>query len=93
MVAYDYDSNIIYVKCLKSRKFSELLEAYRKVHKLIASRVFRSKLHFTDNEYVESFKNFMSMNNEKFQLVLLNIHRRNVAEQEIQTFKSHIIAG
>ena len=31
--------------------------------------------------------------NEKFQLVLPHIHRRNSAEQAIRTFKEHLIAG
>ena len=93
MVAYNYDSNTIHAECLKSGKCGELLEAYRKIHILLVSRGLKPKLHFLDNECAESFKNIMHMNNERFQLVSSNIHRKNAADQTIQTFKSHFITG
>ena len=81
------------MECLKSRKDGELLEVYRKIHKLLVLRGLKPKIYFLDNECAESFKSFMYMNDEKLQLFPPNIHRKNVAVQAIQNFKSHFIAG
>jgi hypothetical protein len=38
-------------------------------------------------------KNFITVNNIAYQLVLPHCHRRNAAERAITTFKEHFVAG
>ena len=87
MVIYNYHSKTIHAESLKLRKGDALLGAYKKIHTLLVSHGLKSKLHFLNNKYAESFKKFMEKNDEKFQLIPLNIHRRNVAERVTQNFK------
>lgn len=46
-----------------------------------------------DNECPEELKNYFRSNKVQFQLISPNLHRNNLAEKAIGTFKDHLIAG
>ena len=50
-------------------------------------------MHYLDNEFPKVLQEFMTEKDERFQLVPPHLHRRNLAERAIQTFKNHLIAG
>ena len=93
LFAYHFDSNTIHAEPLKTRSVLDLTEAYQKLHSLLTNRFLRPHLHILYNECPTVLKTFMREVNEKFQLVLHRIHRRNSAERAIRTFKEHFIAG
>ena len=93
MVAYDYDSNTIHAKPTKNRSGQELLKGYTTIHNLLSERGLAPKMHYLDNECPKLLQQFITKKEERFQLVPPQLHRRNLAEQAMQTFKNHFIAG
>ena len=78
---------------LKTRSGLDLKTTYQKLHIFLTRRGLKPHLHILDNKCSNVHKNFMREVNEKFQLVPPHIHRRNSAEQAIQTFKAYVISG
>ncbi|EEC51526.1 predicted protein [Phaeodactylum tricornutum CCAP 1055/1] len=93
LVVYDYDSNFIHVEPMKNRTGTEILAAYRRAFDLFSSRGLRPQLQRLDNEASTALQQFMDDSRVDFQLVPPHLHRRNVAERAIRTFKNHFIAG
>ena len=93
LVAYNYDSNTIHAKPLKTRPGLYLTTAYQKQHSLLTNRGLIPQLYILDNECPNVIKIFMREVNEKIKLVPPHIHRRNSVEQDIRTFKEHFISG
>ena len=93
LVAYNYDSNSIHVKQLKSCHDNDTITAYEEIYAKLTSRGLKPKLHWLDNEASKALKNFITKKNTEYQLTPPHIHRRNVAERAIQTFKNHFISG
>ena len=93
MVDYDYNSNTIHTEPMKNCSGKELLKVYTTIHNLISERGLAPKMHYLDNECPKVLQQFMTEKEERFQLVPPRLHRRNLAEQAIQTFKNHFIAG
>jgi len=48
---YNYDSNTILAKPLKTRTGSDLLAAYIKIQSLLEQRGLKPKIHYLDSEY------------------------------------------
>ena len=63
------------------------------MRKLLCSRGLAPKTHVLDNKYSKVLKEYMTEENETFQLVPPHLHQRNAAERAIQTFKNHFISG
>ena len=93
MVAYDYDSNKIHSEPMKNCSSPELLKGYTTIHNLLSERGLAPKMHYLDNQCPKVLQKFMIDKDERFQLVPPHLHRRNLAEHAIQTFKNHFIAG
>ena len=93
MIVYEYDSNHINGKSIKSCNAAYLTRTYKKVHKMFTLRGLQPQLHILDNEFSNIFKNFMKKVDEKFQFVPPHLHRQNAAEMAIQRFKNHFISG
>ena len=53
----------------------------------------KPKTHRLDNEFSNSLKNIIKGNHAMLQLAPPHIHRRNLSERSIRTFKEHLIAG
>ena len=92
-VLYDYDSNSIHPVPIKNRLAESILEAYKQVHSKLIKAGLKPKLHRLDNECSQILKDFMTEEQEDYQLVPPGTHRRNSAERAIRTFKNHFIAG
>jgi hypothetical protein len=93
MVCYVYDCNYVKVVPVKSRSASEWVKAYDSVHQELTVKGFKPKLQTLDNEASAALKNFFTVNDIAYQLVLHHCHRRNAAKRAIRTFKEHSVAG
>ena len=61
--------------------------------KKLTDRGHHVDIQILDNEVSADFKRTIQQYwGAKYQLVLPNIHRRNIAERVIRTFKSHFLA-
>ena len=93
LVAYNFDSNSIHVKPLKSRHDHDTIKAYEDIYNMLSRRGLKPRLHWLDNEASKALKNFINKEQTEYQLTPPHIHRRNTAEQAIRTFKNHFISG
>ena len=57
------------------------------------SRGRKPNLYILDNECSTELKHSLTKNNIEFQRVPPHVHRCNIAERTIQTFKHHFLAG
>jgi hypothetical protein len=92
MVLCEIDSNSILVEPLRNRTEGELMKTYQKLVDRLKSYGIIPKHHILDNEASEDFKATILSNGMDYQLVPPHIHRRNIAERAIQTWKDHFIA-
>jgi hypothetical protein len=93
MILYDYDSNIILSKPLKTRQASELTTAWTSLHDQLQSNGYAPELHILDNECSDELKKAFKKYSVAFQCVPPHVHRRNAAERAIQTWKNHFCSG
>lgn len=92
MVVYSYDSNAILTEPMTSRTEAELLRAYTVLHTYLKDRGLKPTLQRLDNEAPKRLKQFMTEQGITWQLVPPGIHRTNLAEKAIGTWKDHFIA-
>ena len=92
-ILYDYDRSYITAVPIPSRTQFQLLNAYKTAIKLLQERGFKPKLQFMDNEVSKLLKEYMHKEHIDLQLTPAGLHRRNLAERAIQTYKNHLIAG
>ena len=59
LVAYQFDSNIIYAEPLKTSSGLDFTAAYQNLHSLLTNRGLRPHLHILDNECPNVLKTFM----------------------------------
>ena len=92
-IIYEYDSNTILAKPLKTRQALEINTTWSETHLRLRHNEFAPKLHVLDKkcsfEINKAFKKYYVA----FQLVPPHIHRRNAVKQAIQTWKNHFCAG
>jgi len=97
MVAVELDGNYIDAEPLKTRKAKDLTEAYQRIYqRWKATGVICPNWHILDNEAPEDFKQAIRENNCRVELTPADMHRRNIAEKGMQTFKGHfksVLAG
>jgi hypothetical protein len=92
MVLYDVNGNYIDVESMKDNKDNSLVAAYKQLWQRITHQcTTKPKMHILDNEASAVFKTAIKTNCD-LQLVPPDTHRRNLAEQGIQFFKSHFVA-
>eukprot|EP00970_Alexandrium_tamarense_P007123 scaffold1237_cov194-Alexandrium_tamarense.AAC.1 len=89
---YVVDANFIKSYPIKSRHRTELLKAYDDVYKYLRIRGYRPKLHRLDNETSKDVEDFIVEQNAKHQYTPPDIHRTNIAERMIRTWKNHMCA-
>jgi hypothetical protein len=68
-------------------------QRYDSIHQELTVKGFKPKLQTLDNEASTALKNFFTVNDIAYQLVLPHCHRRNAAERAIRTFMEHFVAG
>ena len=93
LVAYNFDSNSIHVKPLKSRHDNDTIKAYEDIYNIFTQRGLKPQLHWLDNEASKALKSIIDEQQTTYQLTPPHINQRNVAEQAICTFKNHFISG
>jgi hypothetical protein len=87
MLCYIHDCNYIKVVPMKSRSVSKWVKAYDSIHQELTVKGFKPKLQTLDNEASSALKNFSTVNNIAYQLVLPHCHRRNAVERANQNFQ------
>ena len=90
---YDYDSNKILVKVLKSKSGKEIKHAYMTIFHKLARRGCAPSTFILDNEISKELTTAFIQNDITYHLVPPEVKRRNAAERAIQTWKNHFIAG
>jgi hypothetical protein len=92
MVNIHLDTNYIFCKLMKNRTEDEMINTYQ--HMVDRMKISRLGLkhHQLDNECSKNFTLCIRRNRMTHELVPPNNHRRNIAEQAIQTFKNHFVS-
>jgi hypothetical protein len=93
MILYDYDSNAILSKPLKTYQAGNLTQAWQALHTRLQSNGYAPDLHILNNECSDELKKAFQKNNVDFQRLPPYSHRRNTAERAIQTWKNHFSTG
>jgi hypothetical protein len=91
-VLYDFDSNVIIGKPIKSREAEQLVSGYQQCYDELREGNIIPILHRLDNEVNELLFAAIKSNNCKFQIATAQDHRQLIAERAIQTYKYHLIS-
>jgi hypothetical protein len=92
MVAIHLDANCIFAKSMKNRTEGEMIRVYQKIlNRMKAARLGLRK-QVLDNKCSAEMNACIKENGVDYEHVPLGQHRRNQAEQAIQTFKAHFIS-
>jgi hypothetical protein len=78
---------------MKNRSDAEAIRAYAVIYDELTAKGLIPIFQTMDNEVLTALKMFLVSRNMKFQLVSPHIHRQNMAERAIQTFKNHFVTG
>ena len=92
-ILYEYDSNSILAKPLKTRQALEINTTWSETHIILRHNRFAPKLHVLDNECSLEMKKAFNKYDVTFQLVLTHVHGRNAAKRAIQIWKNHFRSG
>ena len=97
MIAVESDGNYIDAEPVQTRKAKALTDAYQQIYqRWKATGVVCPNWHVLDNEAPAELKQAIHKNNRRVELTPPDMHRRNIAERGMQTFKGHfkaILAG
>ena len=93
MIAYHYDSNTILQAPFVNRKEKHSIREYNSIMQKLVDRGHHLEVQILDNEVSAEFKKTIVKDwGASYQLVTPNVHRSNIAERAIQTFKAHFLA-
>ena len=87
LVIYDYDPNTIIGEPLKSFRKGDIMNVYWNMHKQLNSNGYKPQMQTLDNEYSDILIGYNKKNKIYVQLAPPHMHRRNLAECAICTFK------
>ena len=68
-VAYEYRSNAIIAKPIRSNSDESLVAAFKEVYEYLTNKGFKPKLNVMDNQATKYIKQFLNDNDCKLQLV------------------------
>ena len=91
MTLCEIDNNIIISEVMKNRTAGEMIRAYRALMRRLKAAGIKPKKHVLDNEASAEFKQEIKEHGVEYELVPKGMHRRNIAEKAIQTWKAHAI--
>ena len=91
VVVYDRDSNAIVCEPIKSRQSKEIFTAFEKCGAKLTKNSLKPSIYILDNKASADLKLGIVKNNQKFELVPPNQHRRNAAERATRTLKNHLL--
>ena len=93
-ILYDTNSNCIFAEPIKDRTSTHIEKAYGKILNTLKKANISPAIHILDNEASKTYSTLIQKHGKtKIQFVPPNVHRRNIAERAIRTFKAHLIAG
>jgi hypothetical protein len=93
MIAFHADGNLIFQQAFKSKSNNRQIAAYNAIMTHLAKRGLSVDLQILDNKARVEYKEEITFKrNKKFQLVPLDMHCQNLAEQAICTFMDHFLA-
>jgi hypothetical protein len=92
MVAIHLNANYIFNKPMKNRMEEEMMAAYPRIVNRMWAAGLGLKKHILNNKASKAFKAKIKENKMVYKLVPPGNHRRNQAEQAIQTIKAHFIS-
>ena len=92
-VLYGYDSNAILVKAIPNQQEQTIENAWENLTKRLNTNGHKYNNFILDNEISAELKNAFKKYKIEYECVPPKIHRRNAAEQAIQTCKNHFLAG
>ena len=93
MIAYHCDPNTILQAPFVNIKEKHRIRAYNSIMQKLADRGHHVDIKIFDNEVSAEFKK--KINNDwgaTYQLVPPNVHRQNISERAIRTFKAQFLA-
>ena len=76
---------------MKDRTKEEFIRVYDEVIEELTSKGLKPTIQRLDNEVSKAYINNIKKHGMEYQLTPAQIHRRNIAERAIQTFKNHFI--
>ena len=92
MIAYHYESNTILQTPFVNRKDKHRIRAYNSIMQRLTEKGHHVDVQILDNEVRTEFKKTIVDDwDATYQLVPPNVHRRNIEERPIRTFKAHFI--
>ena len=92
LVLYDYHSNAILAKAMKTNKGQAITTAYEALHTELTDVSITPILQYLNNETSIELIASIKKKNLKFQLAAPHDHQLNPAERSVSTFKNHFIA-
>ena len=90
---YHYDTNKIHAILIKLRNTEKIVKSWQTIFDILKKRGEAPSTHILCNKFSYYMKQASDTAEVKYQLVLPHVHRRNVAEREICTFKNYLITG
>ena len=88
-VAYDYRSNGIFIRPMKSNSNESMIAAFTDVYESLTSKGLKPKLNVMDNACSKAVEAYIRSTGADIQLVNADDHRVNASERAIQTWKNH----
>jgi hypothetical protein len=92
MVMCEIDSNYILVEPMTSRKDKVMIATHKKMIERLRKMGLHPKMQHLDNEASDAYKAAIEDCGMTYQLITPHVHRANIAEKAIQTFKYHFTA-
>ena len=92
MVAFHAKSNAILIQPFATKHDGHRIPAYNTLYTQLPANNNQPEFHIMDNEASAAFKNAITANGCKLQLVPPHVHRHNAAKRAIRTFKDHFLA-
>lgn len=91
LVGYHFDANCIYGIAIKDRTATTLTAARQKLYYLFGKAGAAPNTYVMDNEISSDLKDALQVHQTTYQVVPPYLHRRNLAERAIQTWKNHTL--
>ena len=93
MLAYHCDTNAILIEPFQSRHDRHRIPAYTRIMERLKTRGHAIDRQILDNEASAEYRRVITEEWKcTYQLVPPDVHRRNIAERAIQTFKAHFLS-
>ena len=91
-VLLDKDTNHIYLHAMKSRKSSDIVDAYKACYSRLTKKGFTAKLVWLDNEVSKELITAIETDKLDYQIAAPGDHCSNTAEAAIRFVKAHFIS-